>query len=464
MLRRIDRLSQEIRGWKRDDRGMGMITVIGAVSVMAIITTVLTVQSLNNLGQASSERLWEMSLHTADSGVDHALYKLRTSSGSWNTGETLPGAFGEQTEREWVLAAADSAPADRVVSTAEGDWVVVKPSNSDVIYGVGYVPSKANTEKIRVVRAAYDFAPHIPTTAVLTNGNLTISGNPDVLGISGNVHSNSNITVSGNPSVSGYISASGTLSGVGPGDVGDWANTGGGKPPIEVPSIDPRGNYSMSEYDLCPDGRVRTGPSYSAGSEAPNATGIPCQGTQLAIATGSDYRGWKRSGTDSSQGAKWDYSGNTANSGVYYVYQGSAKISGNPGSATNPWRLSVMAEATLGSGCSRIGGDIEVSGNPYILYHDKAQPIVFLAGRDLKVSGNPAAGAHTYEGFLGAAEQFDISGNPGIGGTIVSENVCQTSGSIVPGSSTISGNPGVTYSGLEVPLGNNIRTTLWLEI
>ncbi len=457
-----ERMTSRARTLHGDERGIAMIMVIGISSIMAIVTTVIVTQSINGLRGAGSERRYEQALHVADAGIDHQLFKLRDSSGSYHTGETVPASFSSvQAEREWVIAAAAaeaSGDPTKLVNTNEGQWVALRPSNEAVIYSVGYVPSKSNADKIRVLRAEYDFAPISPAAAILTGGDLSISGNPHVTGTYGSAHTNDDFSSSGNGDFGGYVSATDSWSSSGSLDTGDDDNTGGGMPVQEIPTVDPRSLYDYSEYDLCPNGQVRTGPAYNdGGGFAPSGSSTPCNGTLLADASGSEYRGWKKSGDDGSQGAKWDFASNTVYNGVYYLYQGSAKVSGNPGSSGADWSVTIIAEAS--GTCPRVGGDIEISGNPQMDYEDTAVPLLMVAGRDLKISGNP----HMV-GTSMAGEQFLISGNPNVEGNFIAEHSCETAGSMVEGPSSISGNPNIEYDGLEIPIGTSIRTTLWLEL
>jgi len=465
---------------------MALIMVVGTASVLAIITSIIAVQSISNLRQAGTERAFERSLHVADAGVDHMLFLIRqqkqANQTDLTTGETTPPVFASvQAERQWVLARAAEAYAatpthDRLETTREGDWIAMRPQGVPLVYSVGYVPSYAAATapsdasgKIRVLRAEYDFAPFSPTTAILTDGNLEIGG-AKVDGSGHNVHGNRDVRViGGSVEVGGFVSSSGGFTGSP--NVGDPANTGGGRPRIEVPDIDPRANYAMSEYDLCPDGTVRTGPNFdAAGLDVNGAPAVassdttPCNGSVLAL---DGFRGWDKRGDSASEGAQWRYTGTGTDHGVYYIYLGSAQIAGNPGSALTPWEVTIFAEAS-GSGteepdCPHVGGDIDVSGGATTVFHDKAQGLGFIAGRDLEMSGNPGSGFN-FVGVHAAHEQFDIGGNPSLEGAVLAEDACHTPGSPAGPGSEVSGSVTITYSGASVPLGNTIRTTLWLEI
>lgn len=462
-------LCASARRHSADERGIALVSVVGMSAILFAIAAIVMTRNISDYNQVRSDRRFEQAIQVADSGVDHMLFKVGATP-TYTTGQTVPDFGGDTAAEEaWVRAIADD-PDYPLVPTPEGQWATIRPENAEVIYSVGYVPTRADPFKVRVIRAAYDYAPFVPSVAILTDGDLKISGNPSIDGAGGSVHANGDIELTGTPSIDGYASASGECDGCVPPAVGDAANSGGGMPDREVPLIDPRENYVMSEYDLCPDATVRTGPSYSAGGGfVPNSTLTPCTGQTVAdTGPGTEYRGWKMSGTDAgNQGAKWDMSGNTGYDGVYYVYQGSAKVSGTPGTAAIPWNLTIMAEASAAGAepghCPHIGGDIEISGNPVMRRHDKAQPLHLIAGRDLEVGGNPGV---SYEGVLAAHEQFSVSGNPAITGVIIANDYCDTSGSPVSEPEIeVNGNPNFTYDGgLEVPLGRRIRTTHWNEI
>jgi hypothetical protein len=449
-----------------DERGIALVSVVLMMAILFVFAATIFARSLSDYNQVRSDRLFQQTLQVADSGVDHTLFML-TKDLNHNTGEILPASFANKAAEEaWVLGEAADNPS---VIVPEGEWAVVKPQTEKVIYSVGYVRDRTDPIKIRIVRAEYDFAPFQPGVAILTDGDLVISGNPSLEGSQGSAHANGDVVVNGNPSTTGYVSASGDYEVTGDPSIGDTENSGGGRPPREVPMMDPREAYVYSEYDLCPDGLVRTGPAYTSGPEPPNPGLTPCTGTVLADADGTDYRNWKMTGNDASQGAKWDYSGNQTYDGVYYLYHGSAKVSGNPGDPGAPWNVTILAEAQYTGAepnhCPHTGGDIELSGNPKTRAHTKAYPLLFIAGRDLQISGNPGAGEMNYEGFMGAHEQFKVSGNPSVFGSIVANDNCDTPGSPVNVSEVeVSGNPNITYNGAEIPLGRIIRITHWLEI
>lgn len=445
-----------------DERGIAMVSVVGMSAILFAIAAIVMSRNFSDYNQVRSDRRFEQAIQVADSGVDHTLFKVGATP-TYTTGETLPDFGGDKdAEEAWVLSnAADNA----LVTTPEGQWATIRPSNAAVIYSVGYVPTRANPFKVRVIRAAYDYAPFVPSVAILTNGDLQLGGNASITGAGGSVHANGNVIMGGTPSVSGYVSSSGTCAGcAGPG-VGDPANSGGGKPAREVPLINPRENYGLSEYDLCPTGEIRTGPSYAvADGNPPNTSGTPCEGTILP----GVYRGWTFQGPDASKGGVWKYNDQTAYNGVYYIYQGSATITGNPGTAAIPWKVTLFAEATPSGGgepghCPHVGGDIDAAGGGDVRPNSKGLGLHLIAGRDLQMSGTPG---NTWQGVYAAHEQFELRGDVQMNGVIIANDYCDTAGSpVTQNVINVGGSASLNYDGgLEVPLGRRIRTTHWNEL
>ena len=462
-----------------EEQGIAMVSVVGMSAILFAVAAIVMTRNMSDYNQVRSDRRFEQAIQIADSGVDHTLYRVGANP-TFTTGETLPDFGGDKAAEEaWVLAnVVDAVPdctttgCNPLVTTPEGQWATIRPSNADVIYSVGYVPTQANPFKVRIIRAAYDYAPFVPSVAILTNGDLQIGGNATISGAGGSVHANGNVVVSGAPQVGGYVSAAGSCTGCVPPPPGakivNQGESGAGKPKREVPLINPRENYVMSEYDLCPNGEIRTGPSYAAGDGfTPNASGIPCGGSPRA--TGS-WRGWQYAGLDSSvqqKGHRWTYNSQTPYDGVYYIYQGSAQVSGNPGTPTTPWKVTIFAEATATGQepdhCPHTGGDIDMAGGGTVRPHTKAQPLHLIAGRDLLMNGTPG---NKWEGVYAAHEQFKLEGNVEMNGVILANDYCDTVGS--PASQNIinvGGSAKINYDGgLEVPLGRRIRTTHWNEI
>src|SRR5688572_22705281 len=156
-----------------DERGIAMVSVVlmGAI-LFGIAATVMT-RNISDYNQVRNDRRFEQAIQVADSGVDHTLYKVGATPSYSTPGDTLPPDYQTWTraaEEAWVMENIDDNP---VVPIPEGQWATIRPRNTageliDVIYSVGYVPTRADPFKVRIIRAAFDMAPFVPGAAVLT--------------------------------------------------------------------------------------------------------------------------------------------------------------------------------------------------------------------------------------------------------------------------------------------------------
>ena len=71
--------------------------------------------------------------------------------------------------------------------------------------------------------------------AILTDGDLQISGNPTIAGTCGNVHANINLTILGNPTIAGDATATGTYSASGNPIIGGYSGSGKLRPAPQRP-------------------------------------------------------------------------------------------------------------------------------------------------------------------------------------------------------------------------------------
>jgi hypothetical protein len=249
--------------------------------------------------------------------------------------------------------------------------------------------------------------------AVATEGNLTVNGNPQILGACGGAHANGTAFVSGNPDVVIGISASGpvNLSGTITDTLGNPIPPMPNQPPLEIPDYDPLEFCGPAAYVLNANGWITV-----------TATG------QQFDARSNPKFGWKLA---SSSPIVWDHDQGTAVPGTVCAH-GNVKVSGNVGSDVNPLPMSIIAT-----------GSVEISGNPYLI-SSHPDEIAVLAGGDLKVSGNPGSGFQNYEGLMYSRSQCMTNGNPAIFGQLLCKNSSDPAGSIqlvdfnqVPGNPTI---------------------------
>lgn len=285
-----------------------------------------------------------------------------------------------------------------------------------------------------------------PGGAVLTRGNLTINGDPEVLGTCGSVHTNSNLALTGGSiDISGGASASGTSTGtysVPPSTV-DIPGTSGAKRKT-IPKIS--ADWALQQAKLDPVASTalykltKTGEVYKWNTSTNVFDFVENQSTpngSRTILKGSGD-GW-----DFSTGSppKWTLGGNSSPAAATFYLEGDVVVSGNPGSPGAPLSMTLIAKDTEPTGASARGGDINIGGNPTLQAH--LPGLVLAADRDIEISGNPGSGQVNYQGAILAHEQVKVNGNPDIRGNLVAEDA-ETLSDFVTGNA-ISGNPTITY-------------------
>jgi hypothetical protein len=422
-----------------------LVALLGFAIVM--LSSVVAVQALRQGGTTAGDAVWEQALHVAESGLDDALVRMNDQPG-YTTGETMPDGFTDSAAaRQWVVAAADARPADEVVSTPDGEYVVVRPVNTAAVFSVAFLPSRDDpARRTRVVHAMIGRAvvngAWMARYAVLSGGYLGLNGNPTIVsGATVGVHTNDYLDIRGSVFVDGCLSASDGSRVVGSMSQDPGCGTPGVQAPVEIPVVDVPSFWEFSEYDLCPSGTVKAGPAHPThGNTVGNA---PCTGATLAADAGSTpFRGWSFQGCcDARLEAIWRYGSVGPYDGVYYVHQGSVEIASSPGSLYDPWQVTLLV-AGKGSCPGITGGDIDISGSPSMAPYEDTENLLMAAGRDIDISGSP-----TLTGLIAAHEQIDSSGGAeGYEAAILSELACDSTNDWID-VSEISGNLTITNTG-----------------
>jgi hypothetical protein len=247
--------------------------------------------------------------------------------------------------------------------------------------------------------------------AILTDGDLNISGNPSVLGTMGSIHTNEDLSINGNPTIARDATASDTYTTSGNPTVGGIAS--GGMPTVNVPPVRAIDYRPLADFVLTSAGQLTT-----------LAGGVLCDASSNNNACRAAY-GWIFDGPNG-----WKISDNSAADGTFFA-ETAVKISGNPGSPADPWDITIFAQ-----------GSIDVSGNPDV--KPETAGYLFVTDGDLEISGglDMAAG---FEGQLLVHEQIKLNGNPTIFGNIVIEDSPSVSNLVTQ--NAISGNATVSYNG-----------------
>jgi hypothetical protein len=421
-----------------------LVLVLGYAVVITLVITVsfATVSSVTKSGNSHVQ--YGEAVDSAEAGVDQTLARLQYNN-SYSSGVSVPtqwaGGFpNSATERAWVLnqaaPAVIAANASSVQKTAQGEYLAIRPSNEQSVYSIGWEPSRAAAKRVRVLRNDYLFSGYSPTNAILTGGDIAISGSFTLSENTGtaippNVHSQGTITrCSASLTAPAGTKIGGVTGGCGTTDTSQT-----------VPIVDPRtlyqqksGTYASQWYDLCPDGK----------GHAPSTT--PCTGSTLGS---SPFRGWSyNSGT-------WSAGGSTSD-GIYYVYRGNADLTQTGGTGGGAPKLTVITESTNNLSCGKSDGSIHVKQTAFV----PAMPFVSLfSGRSVTLDAQSQVGDADDPGMVAAQEDLDFqtSSANGVVGAVVGNNRCG-------GSNSFQGTEVRFDANMTLPFPDMIRSTLQTEL
>jgi hypothetical protein len=234
----------------------------------------------------------------------------------------------------------------------------------------------------------------IPMPGIAADGNLAFAGGADILGPCGGAHANGNLSsTGGGPTVGTRATATGTVSGSWNLPDGSPAPKLNNQPPIDIPDLSPATYCAGADYNLT-----------AAGQLINTATGL----TVPLGPTGWTYN----AGT-----LTWTQSGlpGIPPDGTYCV-TGNAFVLGIVGTAATPKQMSIIAS-----------GSIRLEGTP-VLIPDHPDNILALAGGDIYLAGNAAAGVNNYSGLIYAGAQCMALGNFTMNGQLLCANGAQPAG------------------------------------
>lgn len=402
-----------------------ILALLMGAGVGAIVSTQTDFKSSGNFKRGTQ------AFYIAEAGVNHAQQKVQTDTQT-GTGTSFDCLYSNSCDPQ-IISSTNFYEGTYTVSR-QGSRSTPVPSIK--IVSEGTAPNNAKA----VIEAWFKKEAGKPKQAILTDGDLKISGNAKLLGICGGAHSNDDMQITGNPAVqmANGLNSSNAPGGGGPLAEGmnitgtpciGSADCGGSNPPAQykldtaakrdsyeaangsdptqyVPKINPA-DYApkvaamgsdANHYILHDDGTVTKGGSCVA-------NGLCSGGSPVVPAP----TGWNFSG------GKWKVAGNIAGlplplslpvlegtgNGVFYS-ETDVEVGGNPGSVTNPWLVTIISR-----------GSIEVSGNPNIQPYPTSstdlQNHFFVAGNDLEITGSVTA--DSAGGVVLVHQQFKLGGN-----------------------------------------------------
>ncbi len=451
---------QRLRAARDEERGVALISVMLLLMLVTALATALAVSGQTETLIARNEQSAAQAEAAAEAGLNYgvqvtiskllvwqangfATSKLAISSllsgpdGASGTAATdadngsLEALFGTPSPGapfvHDVLAGVPNAKylvrlVDDTGGVGEDNQLLVDANKTVVVRSTGY--GQGNTEV--TLEAVLGLA---AMPAIVTNGNLTISGNPHIIGSQGGVHSNANLLISGSPDIAKDATGSGTYTETGHPDIDGVS--GGSTPTLTVPPVRAIDHYAQADFVLGATG-IMTNRATAA---------VLCDASSNHTACKAAY-GW----TFSPAGPTWDVEGNSVSNGTYYV-KGTVTISGSPGNgaAADP-AISLIAE-----------GSISITGNPEIT--PDTPELLFVTDGDLKIAGSTDTSL-VAEGQMLVHEQVMISGTPVLSGQLLVEDAANLSNLVTD--NTISGNSTISYNG--TLSGDVFTVTAWREV
>lgn len=450
---------------RRDERGVALIAVLLLLMMMSALAAALGVSGQTETFIARNSKAATQAQVAAEAGLNHAVEVATNYIFEWKTngctGATVDEGVAEAvhtllagpgaTTCNTPVGAVDASlaafldvlgiPADNLASGCD-DGCLTITAGIDATYEVlitddddGDMDLTIDANERVLIRStgyAQDgtkvvlevLISPIDLPAVVTNGDLVISGNVAITGPAGetSVHTNSSLTFDGgSSSITGNVSSTGELSCADPCDnIEPPGIATEGAAEVPIPSVNAANYEVWADFILGYDGTltdVMTGGTCAATDK------VSCNDWTFVAATGT-----------------WLLNSSTVTAGTYYVQAnpadgsgGHATISGSPGSKAAPAMLSLVAE-----------GSIDISGSPKLV--PDTPELLFVTNQDLKIAGtfDLIGESIDVQGQMLVKGQIDIGGNATLDGQLIVED--EPVGSLVA-SNHIHGNASITSSG-----------------
>lgn len=412
-----------------------MLTVLITGAGLAAMTT-----SATNQSKTRNVLISKQAEYLAEAGLNHGKLFLHQNIANWST-------YAAYTTAQTIVSSTTLAGVGSYAVTVKG------VNGGVLLTATGTGPQNVTTSISTL--ATLDNG-NMLGKAFITGQNLLISGSPTFTGTSAGIHANGNLTISGSPQISGQIvngivvtkadaEASGTYTATGSPAVTGYA--GGGQPQQTINSLNASSLSSGAyDYSLTP---LVIGNHYEG--YVYDKYGVK----QAQLSDGNSWSCWRfntysiafnwSTWTWVYTPFKWTATCKPPDA-TYYV-TGDAVISGAIGTAGTPWITTILAigsiQVTSTSLVVRPPLSTEAS-----LYKSQTQDLLFVANRDILITGNSS---QSFTGIMSAYEQVGISGNPVVPrGYFLAQDISNAAtsqyGSNLVDSNYISGNMSLTYN------------------
>ncbi len=419
------------------DGGFALAITMSLGAIVFLLSTVMMARGVRQVTMTALDTRWDRALDSAEAGLDFGIQILE-ADGGFATGDVLPAFATPKAERDWAIATALAKPASEVVVTPTGEFIVIKPPGTALLYSVGFSPTRdAAVRNVRAVRIGYTLTPieWEIEFALLVGDDFTLSGNTTINDANENqgasVHINGELSTTGGAYVvEGCTSSSVTaLSGAincPPSPIS----------PRPIPTIDPLLMYPFAHFVLCDDGVPYGGPAHPV---IPDPDGAPCTGDETAVA----LPGW----SSKKLGNVWNWKTTTSDptEGVFYIHHGD--FNGNVGADNSPaTEITIILSSTSDGACTgKSTGNMRIGAASNMVVH----PSLAALGYSLTIVAQgdvDFVGSATVGGLILAHEQIDYAGSADSWGAVVAAGVCNTIGSPVQTSGT-SGTSVINFAG-----------------
>lgn len=437
---------------------MVLPVVLMLLAIVIIIGGAAAISSRTGIKTSNNFKSGTQAFYIAEAGLQAAISELDDRNGT-NDFDSVSLSLNTP----WTLFNA--------TSFGNGTYTVdlTLTSSSPRVIDVSSTGNSTNGSR-RVIRASLEQTTAPPDKGLNSNNQITfpVTGNLDLTGSCGGMHSNGDLIMNGNPSAElpGGYTSSGIMDIVGNPCIGSdqcdenprpdayvlsdeadktvYEGDYSGQPQVPISAVNPALmaplvaalGASGNGYILHSDGTVTNGGSC-------DAYGLCSGGSGVSIPQGWEYQ----SGT-------WKVTGTTAANGVYYV-ETNVVVQSSPGDSSTPWQATIIARDSIDwSGSPSI--------KPYPTSDTELQGLMIVTGNDLKISGGVSL-----EGQGGAIlvhQQLILSGNITIDGYVFAGDGLPTwtedpfsnssSGTDLGGSHSMSGNPTIHYDCNQVTCNN----------
>jgi len=385
----------------RSRRGLALPAALFALVLLTVLLTGAFVMTDLNSKSSRNREDWIRATQLAEAGLNHALAMVREELADTTMTRLLRGSDGLKNTSDdgrldgyglpstlAIPTAGVATPGGRYYARLEDD-----PAETD-----GDPLTDRNTRLLAVCRGVTDGGATVTINAVIgnatmaglaVNGDFEISGSTQIRGRCGSVHTNADLTLSSTLVVETNASSSGTTSGTIINTYGETLPKEQGADPVEFPDLTAGEFCGRADYVLRANGTVLN-----------LLTGTIVTKASIGWTGGPDI---------------WEPTTGVVE--ATYCVEGNVQISTDIGTAADPRALTLLVQ-----------GSMEISGNPFLEPEDP-DGIMWIMDGDLKLNGNSTTSVDSFNGFIYAGSQCEMSGTVRIGGQVVCANNPNPAGS-----------------------------------